>query len=406
MLAFPGAVGWANTTPGGRGGALLRVTTLEASGPGSLRAALSASGPRIVVFEVGGVIDLNLKTIDIDQPFVSIAGQTAPSPGITLIRGGIRIKTHDVIVQHLRVRPGEAGQAKGGGWEIDAITTSSGAHDVIIDHCSTSWATDENLSASGERFRGETPDEWRRSTSHRITISNNIIAEGLSNSTHRKGEHSKGTLVHDNATQIAVIGNLFFSNVERNPFFKGGARGLIANNYVANPRMYAMKYTLVEEEWGDRPHQLGQMVVVGNVFTYGPDTNAGVPLVFASGPGRVEIYLADNLAKDRQHADIPLLGGDLSRFIQVDQPPLWPAGFQPDRSGAVRERMSRDVGARAWDRDAIDRRVVEQALAGTGKMQHSELDAGGYPEVSAARADFDPDSWDLDTLTPKLGPIR
>ena len=86
--AFPGAVGWAAGTPGGRGGAIVRVTNLNANGPGSLRAALERQGPRIVVFEVGGVIDLGLQTITIDEPFLTIAGQTAPSPGITLIRTG------------------------------------------------------------------------------------------------------------------------------------------------------------------------------------------------------------------------------------------------------------------------------------------------------------------------------
>src|SRR5437868_4048348 len=76
--AFPGAQGWAASTPGGRGGALLRVTTLAASGPGSLAAAVATAGPRIVVFEVGGVIDLGRTVIDVRAPYLTIAGQTAP----------------------------------------------------------------------------------------------------------------------------------------------------------------------------------------------------------------------------------------------------------------------------------------------------------------------------------------
>ena len=90
-------------TPGGRGGRVIRVTNLSASGQGSLNEALSASGPRIVVFEVGGVIDLNKAQLTISEPYVTVAGQTAPSPGITIIRGAIFIETHDVIVQHIRV---------------------------------------------------------------------------------------------------------------------------------------------------------------------------------------------------------------------------------------------------------------------------------------------------------------
>src|SRR3989338_1315889 len=117
-LAFPGAQGWAATTPGGRGGQIIRVTTLAADGPGSFREAVETKGPRIVVFEVGGVIDLGGKVPAIREPFLTIAGQTAPSPGVTFIKGGIDIATHDVVVRHIRVRPGEAGFAKKSGHDF------------------------------------------------------------------------------------------------------------------------------------------------------------------------------------------------------------------------------------------------------------------------------------------------
>jgi pectate lyase len=102
--AFPGAQGWASETPGGRGGKIIRVTTLDADGPGSLKAAIDTKGPRIVVFEVAGQIDLGKTSLEINEPFLTIAGQTAPSPGITLIRGGIDVKSHDIIIRHIRVR--------------------------------------------------------------------------------------------------------------------------------------------------------------------------------------------------------------------------------------------------------------------------------------------------------------
>ena len=185
QVAFPGAQGWAAHTPGGRGGQILRVTTLADSGPGSLREAIATKGPRIVVFEVGGVIDLRLSELRIDQPNLTLAGQTAPQPGITLIRGGITIATHDVVVRHLRVRPGEGGVVKTGGLDFDAITTMRGARDVIVDHCSLTWATDENLSASSTRFDGEDEAAWMRSASRRITFSNNLLAKGCQR-THAK----------------------------------------------------------------------------------------------------------------------------------------------------------------------------------------------------------------------------
>jgi len=117
-LAFPGAQGWAAHATGGRGGKVLRVTTLAAEGPGSFSEAVNAKGPRIVVFEVGGVIDLGVKTLRITEPDLTIAGQTAPAPGITLIRGGLDIATNNVIVRHLRVRPGDADKPKRSGFAI------------------------------------------------------------------------------------------------------------------------------------------------------------------------------------------------------------------------------------------------------------------------------------------------
>ena len=175
----------------------------------------------MIVFEVGGIIDMKAQEIEIDEPYLTIAGQTAPNPGITLIRTGVDIRTHDVIIQHIRVRTGTASMAKRTGWEPDAMGTIA-ASNVIVDHCSMSWSIDENLSSSGKRFIGATPEEWRQHTSHAITFSNNILAEGLANATHAKGEHSKGSLIHDNVSDILIIGNLYAHDAERNPLLKGG----------------------------------------------------------------------------------------------------------------------------------------------------------------------------------------
>lgn len=392
------ARGWAARARGGRGGHIVRVTSLAASGPGTLAEALARSGPRLIVFEVGGVIDLAKDPLKIREPFVTVAGQTAPPPGITLIRGGIRVESHDVVIQHLRVRPGEAGEAKGSGWEPDGVATGSGARDVVVDHCSLTWAVDENLSASGERFRGATPDEWRAGTTQRVTFSHNLVAEGLSDSTHRKGEHSKGSLIHDNVGGALIYANLYASNVERNPFFKGGARGAVVNNFIANPGRYAMKYTLVAKEWGEHEHQLGQMAVVGNVMRYGPDTAAGVTLLFSSGPGAVEVYASDNDARDRAGAAVPLLGGALENFRALERAPLWPEGFAAMPASAVADYLGATVGARPWDRDAVDRRIVEQALAGGGAIIDSEQEVGGYPALEPTRRSFDPEQWTLPCL--------
>ena len=401
-LAFPGAQGWAAHTQGGRGGKLIRVTTLDLEGPGSISEALATKGPRTVVFEVGGVIDLGAKSLKIREPFLTIAGQTAPQPGITLIRGGIDISAHDVIIRHIRVRAGEAGLAKMSGTDFDSISTV-GASNVIIDHCSLTWSTDENLSASGTRFLGDTPEQWRAGTSHRITFSNNILAEGLGYATHAKGEHSKGSLIHDNARDILIIGNLYSQNRERNPMFKGGTQGWVVNNLINNPGQRAVHYNLIAAEWEGHPYQDGQLVLIGNSMRGGPNTPERTPFFQFGGSGWLDLYMEDNLAVDRYGEPLPQTGRYSSnnvgwRMLKT-RPPL-PFGVNPMPAIDVQDHVLANAGARPWDRDDIDRRILENAIEGRGKHIDSETEVGGYPKHAETRQVFVPADWDLDTMEP------
>jgi hypothetical protein len=401
--AFPGALGWAAGTPGGRGGEIIRVTNLDAEGRGSLRAALEASGPRVVVFEVGGVIDLGMQTLRVREPFVTIAGQTAPSPGITIIRGGIDIATHDVVVQHIRVRPGSAEQARGSGWGEDAISTAS-AYNVIVDHCSLSWATDENLSASGPRFTGDTPKEWREGTSHDITFSHNIIAEGLADSSHPKFEHSKGSLIHDNASNILIYGNLYAHNYERNPHLKGGVHALVANNFIFDPGQRAMLYNLMALEWGDVPFEVGKLTAIGNVMRAGRSTESPIAMLMIGGNGDLEYYGRDNVAVDRIGEPLPLFGRYTTgpaRIIEVSSPNVWWPGLPVMAAEDVERYVLENAGARPWDRDAHDVRVLSNASEGRGEIIDDQDQVGGYPRYEMTRKSFDPDDWDLETMMPK-----
>ena len=400
-LAFPGAQGWAAHTPGGRGGKILRVTTLAASGPGSFAEAIAASGPRIVVFEVGGVVDLDMKELKITEPFLTIAGQTAPQPGITFIKGGLTIATHDVVIRHIRVRPGDGLKPKRSG-DIDAITTVRGARDVIVDHCSLSWATDENLSASSTRFLGESEKEWMENASRRITYSNNIIAEGLAHSTHPKGEHSKGSLIHDHVNDVLIVGNLYAHNYERSPLFKGGARGQVLNNLIYDPGQRAIHYNLIAEEWLGHPYSRGQLVARGNVMRAGISTEP-LAMVMVGGSGDLDLYLEDNLAVDRLGQPMPLQGRYTTTPIEVKamkQAPALPFGVSLLPSAKVQDAVIANVGARPWDRDDTDRRIVADVIEGRGEIIDSQEDVGGYPQVKETRQAFVPEDWNLDTMEP------
>ena len=284
-------------TSGGDGGRIIRVTTLAKDGPGSLKAAIEAKGKRTVVFEVGGVIDLGRSVLEIDEPYLTIAGQTAPSPGITIVRGGIDLKGHDVKISHLRVMTGADGQPHLSNWEADAFSTVA-AHNVVIEHCSFLWAIDENMSASGPRFTGKDVKEWRAGTSHDVLFRENLAAEGLANASHPKGEHSKGSLVHDNTTGIVFYRNVWAHNMERSPLVKGGAQVLMINNMIYDPGHRAVHYNLMNLEWAGHPYVTGEITAVGNVMRAGNSTVPGLPFLTLGGDGDLAWFSKDNINVD------------------------------------------------------------------------------------------------------------
>ena len=400
--------GWTETR-GGAGGKVLRVTTLAATGPGSLAEALATEGPRIIEFTVAGLIDLREKSLKLTAPFVTVAGETAPSPGITITNGDLSIATHDVIVRHLRIRAGAGTRARKSGWEVDGLTTGAGAHDVIVDHCSLSWSTDENLSASGPPFKGATPSEWRKNTSHRITFSHCIVGEGLYDSTHSKGVHSMGTLVHDNATDIVILGNLYISNNDRNPLFKGAVRAAFVNNVIHNPGERIAQFGFVPSQWKGRELQRAALTLVGNVARKGPSSAAEM-VFFEVWPnyGPCDFHLGDNLFFDATGKSLPAGPGfrdatqrrtDYTKPLpagsgyefrlvayapspdmrKVESPPLWPPRLTARPAAETTAWVLANAGARPWDRDAVDRRLVEEARTGRGQLVDFESEIGGLP---------------------------
>ena len=180
-LAFPGAEGAGRFSQGGRGGAVIKVTNLNDAGPGSLRAAVEAKGPRTVVFEVAGTIQLK-SDLKISQPRITIAGQTAPGGGITLRDHTLVVSADDVVIRFIRSRLGDESKT-----ESDAIWINNGRR-IILDHVSASWSVDETLSASaryGEEGQGFFD----------LTVQWSIIAESMARSLHAKGDHGYGSLI-------------------------------------------------------------------------------------------------------------------------------------------------------------------------------------------------------------------
>ncbi|MET1112848.1 MAG: pectate lyase, partial [Allosphingosinicella sp.] len=181
LVAFPGAEGAGRLAAGGRGGRVIRVTNLDDSGPGSLRAAIEATGPRTIVFDVGGTIRLK-KPMVIRNGRVTVAGQTAPGGGIAVRDYVFEIAADDVVVRYIRARLGDASRV-----ESDSFTIVRGNR-IIVDHVSASWSVDETLSA-GAPLRG--PEDGLRD----VTVQWSIISESLRKSVHAKGEHGYGSLL-------------------------------------------------------------------------------------------------------------------------------------------------------------------------------------------------------------------
>jgi len=355
-------------------GRVLRVTTLAAGGPGSLAEALASAEPRVVVFEVGGVIDLAGRTLVVRSPHLTIAGQTAPDPGITLIRGGLIVETHHVVIQHLAVRPGDDGPA-GKEWTPDALgARGANAHDIVFEHCSATWAVDENLSISGPADA-----EGLDATAHDVTLRHCLIAEALSHATHPKGEHSKGTLVHDGVRNVRILGCVYAHNHERNPRVKGGASAIVSDSVMYN---WGSACVGIGSRGNRRTLAPAEVVLERNLAIAGPDTRGKVFVKDVDPGGRA--VLRDNVVVIGTAGILPATGADGTSAL-------------------------RSAGSRPARRDPIDARIIQSIIRGDGRIIDSQKEVGGYPvRAATSRAvvvPADRRAW-LDALSRELAVDR
>ena len=243
---------------GGRGGRVIAVTNLNDAGPGSFRAAVCAEGPRIVVFRVAGIVCLE-SAVDIEHPDITIAGQTAPGGGICIAHDSININTRNVILRHLRVRRGKPE----GGQGSDNI----GGHpegQIILDHCSTSWGMDENLSLYRRMVRNGEGGRDLKLPVKNLTVQYCISSEALDAKNHAFG----GTWGGEDAT---FHHNLLACNTGRNPSIGMGGEFDFRNNVIVNWRHRTM-------DGGDETSMIN---VIANYYKAGPATNENMRRVIA-----------------------------------------------------------------------------------------------------------------------------
>lgn len=403
VLAFPGAEGFGANTLGGRGGAIIEVTNLNDSGTGSLRACIIATGARTCVFKVGGLISLSSSLI-IKNPYITIAGQTAPGGGITLkdISAAtdplLDIYTHDVIVRYLTFRAGPP--AAGDAMNVTGMNHET--YNIVIDHNSMSWGVDQ-VFATWYDVRD-------------ISIQWNIFSEALDCSIHEKGCHSKGPMLGSYASDeskdkpgagnISFHHNLSAHNGERNPLVKTSGITDVVNNVSYN--MFGNSSHV------DMEHQLTEIPVnyVGNYFKPGLDTTPGKYGIDVSNVGSLgaEIYIKGNIGYRRPNDTLPEINivdpAARPYIVSARHPaPLITTTSAEVAYSEVLAKAGANIGVSCDGtlfprRDSIDTRIVNDVRNGTGRIIDSPSEVGGWiaPAAGVACVDTDkdgmPDTWE------------
>ena len=399
--AFPGAEGFGAYSRGGRGGRIVEVTNLNAKGPGSLQAACDAKGPRIVVFRVSGTIDVH-GHITITEPFITIAGQTAPGDGICLRDAKLRTYTHDIVIRYLRVRPGDGPfgpYASNRGcisiYDIPGSGHGRG-HNVIVDHCSFSWGTDQNVNCGG--------------TAPRATYQWCITSEALEDSIHPKSPHSRATLLSGNGTRLSFHHCLLAHCDGRNPLIANVKGKDFAIHDFRNNVIYRRGAVWSQILGHPRVNYVGNFLKVGANDKVRPGSR-GIswknPYGKKYGPAR--LYVKDNvwpLSPKGEKSDWeilepvykgkrkPSLG--FARLTEaVPAPPV-----TTETAAQAYESVLRFAGCTRPVRDVVDARIIAEVRTGTGHVIDSQEDVGGWPTYAStqppADADHDamPDAWE------------
>lgn len=350
-------------------GKIIKVTNLKNYGFGSLRWAIEQEGSRRIEFAVGGVIDLEMENLKVRNPYLSIKGETAPSPGITIIKGGLRIETHDVKVTHLKIRPGDAFQQRRSGWKPDAITISGqNTKNIIIDNCSLTWAVDEIIGINTKQ-KSHTKKDYIAN----IIIRNSIISEALNDSSHPEGEHSKGILVYENIQGVTIENNLMSHNMYRNPYIKENTKTIVRGNIIYNPGKKAIHFSdeyYNSSHWEGKFYPFAHVTAVDNILIPGFDSNNNLDLI--SGKGIVYEENNRNLLKSQKKEKKEYFS--LKEINVSANQKEYRYHQELDFCKKIRE-----IGARPWDTDSIDLRILQDVLKRTGKIIDSQEQVGGYP---------------------------
>ena len=399
--AFPGAEGAGAYTRGGRGGRIIEVTNLDDGGPGSLRAAIEAEGARIVIFRISGIITLE-KVLTISNPYITVAGQTAPGDGICIRGQTTEINTHDVVLRYLRFRRGNIKDRNDalGGYPVG---------NIIVDHCSASWGLDENLSLY--RYMKKMPDgKAKKMPAENITIQWCISSEALDLNNHAFGATWGGK-------NCSFHHNLFACNTGRNPSIGWGDHFDFRNNVLFNWRHRTV-------DGGDASSMVN---IVANYYKPGPAVNKGAIRYRICRPQHLDMhseaqrdgkwYVAENFVVGNPKVTSNNWDGGvqfddaeteaevkaLIKKVRSTTPvPAVPITQQSAEQAYI--LVLTQAGATLPKRDPVDIRIINIVLEGKPTYKNGIIDipsdVGGWPEYKSAPVPVDsdhdgtPDSWE------------
>lgn len=380
-VAFPGAEGFGRYATGGRGGDVYTVTSLADHGPSSLREALDKQGARTIVFAVSGTIALE-SPLHVVSGDVTVAGQSAPGDGICLRNYPVDIVADNVIIRYLRFRMGDEAKQEG-----DAL---GGRYhrNIIIDHCSVSWSTDECASF----YRN-----------HDFTMQWCLVSESLNHSVHVKGDHGYGGIW--GGARASFHHNLLAAHKSRLPRFSGSASTQNPDDELVDFRNNVIFNWVINSSYGG---ERGRYNVVNNYYRPGPATQKRriTTIVNPSVPYG-QFYVAGNI----MHDNAAVTRNNWDGGVDCEQPDSARAA-QPFTVVAIPEESAKDAYLRVLSaagaslhRDAADARVVEsvrsgKTSAGQNGIINSQQDVGGWPLLRSgiplpdSDGDGLPDAWE------------
>jgi pectate lyase len=377
--AFPTAEGFGAAAKGGRGGQVIFITTTAEDGDGSLRACIDAKGPRTCVFRVSGTISLAEKSLVVRNPYLTIAGETAPGDGMAIRNGplqtrpSLEILTHDVIVRHIRLRPGPH----------DVYSCCSGAlglygkdaKDIIIDHVSASWGSDETIDSENATF---------------VTFQWGFITEPLLNGGPGKQNRARNMLLTKGGN-ISVHHNLFALGKFRNPQFQTNRRGSVIS--VVNNVIYSPVWDYVIS-FSDRWVPV-QANVAGNYKIAGKkEKDDRLVHLFAEGGKGFSIFLADNIDEtyrpDAWAAEDQAIDEEMRGFVVSE--PFEAAGIRTTSALRAYDDVLVGAGATRPKRDAVDLRMVDDVRTRSGRLLKTDpKSVGGWPLLASSPPPTDED---------------